>query len=164
MDHGLYTQWPPQSVPESPHPHESRPSTLVDDWTKDRTTSATQSGGAASPLSAPTGGLDIDFTLTDIGASIAFSNVLLIIIVTRFTAVDICPQFVHYVVFLAVSAPELLPFFLPDNGLWLDVADAKSGSLVQLLQPEWRDGDHFNCSLFITSTAAAAVTRPRSAI
>lgn len=64
MDSSLYTQWSsqPQLLPDSGHQHEARSSALVDDWTKDRLTTAGQAGGSSASLAAGAGLEMSDFT------------------------------------------------------------------------------------------------------
>ncbi|PFH50568.1 hypothetical protein AMATHDRAFT_75551 [Amanita thiersii Skay4041] len=74
MDPSLYTQWVQHSqlLPESSQhaQHDARaPAALVDDWTKDRSTSTAQTGAVGSSHPATTT-LDMsDFTLADLGGS-----------------------------------------------------------------------------------------------
>ena len=66
MDSSLYSSWPP-SIPEQQqhvqHEQRAQPTSIVDDWTKDRSNPIPQSGSVASPpMASPT--IDMsDFTL-----------------------------------------------------------------------------------------------------
>jgi hypothetical protein len=66
MDSSLYSSWPP-SIPEQQqhvqHEQRAQPTSIVDDWAKDRSNPIPQSGSVASPpMASPT--IDMsDFTL-----------------------------------------------------------------------------------------------------